>query len=531
MSRIFISYRRDDAAGDAGRLADHLNRRFGADHVFLDIDAIGPGRDFVRVLRESLQQTAAMLVVIGPRWTSLRAADGTRRLDDPNDFVRLEVETALGRDIPVVPVLVQGAGLPPKQDLPEPLAALATRQAVTLDHAEFHDDCERLCDRLSPLIEGDPSSRPSPLRRWWPAAVIGASLGVGAAVYVASRPASSTGQGDPAVTDGSGTTPPAVDGRTGRGGTADDARVEAMLGEAANQLRRDQFAEALGTLARAREAAPASDAVRRMQEDAAMEWIRGVRVESGTSTFGEAIKPALAVVDASLPASSGQRRADLLAHSGWATYLLWRDGNRKLDPEEWYRDALAIEPANPYANAMLAHWILMREDDVPRAVELFETALRTGRAVEAVRTLQWAGYGNTQTPAADIERVRVADDMRQRGERINVAQASALWPRYYFAMPANRGAERQRLLDALPPDDYIATLRWAFADYAAQDEFRRRVLIYYEALLQARAGRAGEAVAALRALDKELADAPGSLQDAVRAALARLQAGRRGRAG
>jgi hypothetical protein len=79
--RIFISYRRDDAAGDAGRLADHLHRRFGATHVFLDIDTIDPGTDFVQVLRASLEQTAAMLVVIGPRWTSLRGADGTQRRD------------------------------------------------------------------------------------------------------------------------------------------------------------------------------------------------------------------------------------------------------------------------------------------------------------------------------------------------------------------------------------------------------------------------------------------------------------------
>src|SRR5688500_9463232 len=98
-SRIFISYRRDDSAGHAGRLADHLHRRFGSARVFLDIDTIQPGADFPTVLRSSLQETVAMLVVIGPSWTSLAGADGVRRLDDPADFVRLEVEAALGRDI------------------------------------------------------------------------------------------------------------------------------------------------------------------------------------------------------------------------------------------------------------------------------------------------------------------------------------------------------------------------------------------------------------------------------------------------
>src|SRR5262245_26993952 len=111
-SRIFISYRRADAAGDAGRLADHLQRRFGAERLFLDVDTIEPGADFARVLREALQQTVAMLVVIGPSWTSLRGPDGTRRVDDPNDFVRLEVEGALGAGSVVVPVPLQGAHVP-----------------------------------------------------------------------------------------------------------------------------------------------------------------------------------------------------------------------------------------------------------------------------------------------------------------------------------------------------------------------------------------------------------------------------------
>ena len=163
-SRIFISYRRDDAAGEAGRLADHLLRRFGAERVFLDIETIEPGTDFVQVLQRSLQETAAVLVVIGRRWLDLTNAAGVRRLDDPSDFVRLEVEAALGRGVPVVPVLVQGAALPRAEDLPEPLEPLVRRQTATLDHAEFHADAERLCDRLAPLVESGGRARVWPLR-------------------------------------------------------------------------------------------------------------------------------------------------------------------------------------------------------------------------------------------------------------------------------------------------------------------------------------------------------------------------------
>ena len=109
------------------------------------------------------------------------------------------------------------------------------------------------------------------------------------------------------------------------------------------------------------------------------------------------------------------RRADLLAHTGWATFLLWRDGDRRLDPAASYREALSIDPGNPFANAMLAHWTLYRDRDaVADAVTLFDTAVRAGRALETVRTLQWAAYGNSNTPDAEAERVRLANAMRKR---------------------------------------------------------------------------------------------------------------------
>jgi hypothetical protein len=301
--------------------------------------------------------------------------------------------------------------------------------------------------------------------------------------------------------------------------------VAELLDAAESQRRRNQFAEALATLAGTRELAPASAAVRRAQEDVAMEWIRNARVEGGKGSFGDAVKPALAVVDTSLPSSTGTRRADLLAHTGWATFLLWRDGDRQLNPAGAYREALSIDPGNPYANAMLAHWILFQDrEDVPEAVKLFDTAVKAGRALGDVRTLQWAAFGNASVPEATAERVRLADAMRRGGEKLDGRQASALWGPYYFATPASRDEDRQVLLNALPPDDHIATLGWALDDYAARDEFRQRTIRYYVALLHAKAGRAEQAVGELRTLDMELGPrASGSLRDAVRSALARLQ--------
>jgi len=535
-SRIFISYRRADSAGDAGRLADHLQRRFGAERVFLDVDTIEPGADFVRVLRDSLQQTVAMLVVIGPSWTSLRDPDGNRRIDNPNDFVRLEVEGALGSDIAVVPVLVQGASLPQPEELPASLRPLLGRQVAAIDHAEFHADAERLCNWLAKLIERDEFPVRALFRRWRPAAALVVTLALAIAGYRVLRPAAHAPTAAPNTVEDStpssaeparGDTPSTIDARgVNRAEQVERTRqADALLAEASMQQRRNQFVEALATLARARELAPNSAAVRRLQEDVAMTWIRNVRVESGKSTFGEAIKPALTVIDRALPSATGERRADLLAHSGWATFLLWRDGDRQLDPADSYQQALAIDAVNPYANAMLAHWILFRGDDVGRASTLFSTALRSGRAVEAVRTLQWAAYGNSSTPAAAVERVRLADAMRRAGERLNDAQAQTLWSVYYFALPKSRQRERQALLEAVAPDDHISTLTWAFADYAATDPSRQRTVRYYVALLDAAAGRTDKAAANLRALQREISGDAGSLRDAVQLAVDQVATG------
>ena len=170
--------------------------------MFLDIETIDPGTDFVTVLQTTLQQTAAVLVVIGPRWIALRGADGRRRLDDEKDFVRLEVEKALGRGIPVVPVLVQGTPLPRAEELPASIAALATRQTAVLDHAEFHADAERLCDRLEAMLGGRGGQR-SGWRRWGPL-VAGVSVLLIALAIVAALQTSTPEP--PAASDGGGTT-------------------------------------------------------------------------------------------------------------------------------------------------------------------------------------------------------------------------------------------------------------------------------------------------------------------------------------
>ncbi len=177
MSGVFLSYRREDSAGFAGRLADGLEAEFGAGSVFRDVDDIRPGEDFQLAIDSQLRSVDAVLVLIGPRWLDARI-DGARRLDDPGDLVRLEVATALASGKPVIPVLVGGAPMPGEAELPTLLAALARRQAVVLSDSGWQGDVARLVASLRPLLGGRPGAA-GKSRRWLAGgAVLLAALGL-----------------------------------------------------------------------------------------------------------------------------------------------------------------------------------------------------------------------------------------------------------------------------------------------------------------------------------------------------------------
>lgn len=137
---IFISYRREDAAGHAGRLCDRLNASLGGDRVFMDVEDIRPGQDFVRAIDETVAACDHLLVLIGPRWLETLA----RRPDAERDYVRHEVSAGLRAGITLIPVLVAGARMPDATQLPEDLQPLARRNAVELRDDRFDDDVARL---------------------------------------------------------------------------------------------------------------------------------------------------------------------------------------------------------------------------------------------------------------------------------------------------------------------------------------------------------------------------------------------------
>jgi hypothetical protein len=130
LSGIFISYRRNDSPDATGRIYDRLVSEFGKAQVFKDVDSIPLGQDFRGHLNTIVSECGVVLAIIGPRWTDASSNAGQRRLEDPDDFVRIELEAALARDIPVVPVLVAHAPLPVASDLPATLAPMAFRQSI-----------------------------------------------------------------------------------------------------------------------------------------------------------------------------------------------------------------------------------------------------------------------------------------------------------------------------------------------------------------------------------------------------------------
>ena len=152
--RIFISYRRDDSRGYAGRLQGDLSRRYSEEHVFRDIE-IPPGADFGEYITSLVDKCNVVLAIIGPGWLDARDREGERRLDNPQDWVRLEIERALGRDgVEVIPVLVDGARLPPREELPASMLALRRRNAFEISDRRWDYDVDQLGKHLDGLLRG-----------------------------------------------------------------------------------------------------------------------------------------------------------------------------------------------------------------------------------------------------------------------------------------------------------------------------------------------------------------------------------------
>lgn len=198
---IFISYRRDDAAGYARAVADRVSQQFGADRVFMDVEDIGAGRSFEQVIERAVYEATVLLVLIGTRWRGERTGQPAR-IAEPTDLVRREVATALVKGVRVVPVLLDGAAMPDPAGLPEDLRALATRQALELRNTHFGADMQHLVDALREALDEAAPGAIEPRRSGRARAVVALAAGVVVAALVASWLLRKMPEREPAVAAG-----------------------------------------------------------------------------------------------------------------------------------------------------------------------------------------------------------------------------------------------------------------------------------------------------------------------------------------
>ena len=156
MPGIFISYRREDSPGHAGRLFDRLSATFGRDIVFMDVSAIEAGLDFVDAIEDAVGSCDVLLAVIGREWVDSKDTTGRRRLENSKDFIRIEIATALHRNVRVIPVLVRGAVMPDAEALPPDLERLTRRQAVELRDTRWDADVDDLIIALRQALASMP---------------------------------------------------------------------------------------------------------------------------------------------------------------------------------------------------------------------------------------------------------------------------------------------------------------------------------------------------------------------------------------
>lgn len=160
MSRIFINYRRQDTEGYVGRLYDYLVQHFEREDIFMDVDSIPPGADFVKVLEDAVAVCDVFIAMIGPLWQTATDEAGERRLDQWNDFVRIEIASALKQNKLVIPVLVGKARMPSPTELPEDLTAFARRNAIELSHQRFAYDVDKLVKAIKEAVPLTPTFKP-----------------------------------------------------------------------------------------------------------------------------------------------------------------------------------------------------------------------------------------------------------------------------------------------------------------------------------------------------------------------------------
>jgi hypothetical protein len=261
-------------------------------------------------------------------------------------------------------------------------------------------------------------------------------------------------------------------------------------------------------------------AVRTAQEDLAMEWIRGAHAPEGHK-FGEVADKVVGTLTVGANDASGSRKAELLAHVGWAYFLKIRDGDTRLRPDGQYKLAVAADATNPYANAFWGHFILWNNGPLSEAKTRFAAALATGRERADVREFQLAALSNSEAQELEAEWWRVINEMRKNGEPIDAHTRDLMI--FHYGIALHDGAEMKVLLAAAPPADHIELLK--ALRQGRDDQGGKFTVTAALAVMLEAAGRKEESLAAWRDLLTETHGDPSyELHDRAKAAIVRLGA-------
>jgi len=297
-------------------------------------------------------------------------------------------------------------------------------------------------------------------------------------------------------------------------------RVAEFVAIAKVQRESHDYRAAWRSLGEAASLDPRNATVQTTREDLAFDWLQNARAPQGT-TLGAIGDTVAVVLTRGIVTAQGTRKADLIAHLGWADFLRWRDGQRQLDPAARYHQALAVDPRNVYAHAMLGHWLLWTSSDsLAEAKRHFAAAVGSGRERRFARDLELAAFDNRGS-GGDLELLRVVGDMRASGDSVSEATRHRLWGTYFFLLNSGFSYRNPRLAsDTTLAASVLQTYRWLFAT-TSYPQTKGIAYTYYLAQLEEAAGDRAQALASYRAARAQ-ATASSSYLSNIDAAIVRL---------
>ena len=295
--------------------------------------------------------------------------------------------------------------------------------------------------------------------------------------------------------------------------------VLGLLASANLQSSHGEFSAAWTSLTQAAALKSEPQRVQTAREDLAMRWLEDGRAPSNARTLTALADTSLQTLSRGAASATGERKADLLAHLGWAEFFKWREGAQHLKPQDYYDSALALSPKNAYAHAMLGHWMLWTHRSSDSARSHFTTALASDSARAFVRTLQLSGFSNLNSAEGDREVLRTAADIQQRSEPVPPAGQSRIWTMHascFAVRPVD--CDLAGLRGQLTAATHLAAFEWALAN-TGYPSGQGYVYDYALARLQEEAGQSDRARTAYAALQSKL---PG-YEDRLRAKVAAAQ--------